>query len=125
MLPKLAAAGWPAPASVVAPLTWKPLPAVEKTAPRGEVVLKKLAGRLLGAEAPAATASQLISRRTPPNEPAAPALVPPPRSVRKSSRAASRAGSVGPVPAPERTVWAPQGKVAARASALAAVTDSG
>src|SRR3954452_5445300 len=88
MFPKLAAAGWPAPASVVAPLTWKPVPGVENTAPRGLLELKKLAGRLLGAEKVAGTASQLISRRTPPKDPFAPAVVPPPMAVRKSSRTA-------------------------------------
>ena len=31
-------------------LTWKPVPGVEKTTPRGLLTLKKLAGRLLGAE---------------------------------------------------------------------------
>src|SRR4051812_10875461 len=86
MFPKLARAGWPAPTSVVAPLSWNPVPGVEKTTPRGLLELKKLAGRLLGAEKVAGTASQLISRRTPPNDPFAPATVPPPMAVRKSSR---------------------------------------
>src|SRR5262245_56383743 len=51
-------------------LTWKPLPGVKKTAPRGELALKKLAGRLFGAEKASGTPSQLISRRPLANEPA-------------------------------------------------------
>ena len=31
-------------------LTWNPVPGVEKITPLGELTLKKLAGRLLGAE---------------------------------------------------------------------------
>src|SRR5437879_4024907 len=45
------------------PLTWKPVPGVEKTTPRGELTLKKLAGRRLGAADVSGTPSQLISRR--------------------------------------------------------------
>src|SRR5437762_12229098 len=51
-------------------LTWKPVPGVPKITPRGEFALKKLAGRLLGAESASGTPSQLISRRPLPNEPA-------------------------------------------------------
>ncbi|MEJ7669268.1 MAG: hypothetical protein WKH97_11140 [Casimicrobiaceae bacterium] len=43
-------------------LTWNPVPGVPKTTPRGELTLKKLAGRLLGAESASGTPSQLISR---------------------------------------------------------------
>src|SRR3954464_10422588 len=74
-------------------LVWKPTPGVLKTTPRGDVVLKKFAGRLLGAEDASGTPSQLISRRSPPKEPLAPAVVPPPKSPRKASRAATRVGS--------------------------------
>src|SRR5437899_493856 len=98
MLPKFAAAGWPAPASLVAPLTWKPVPGVEKTTPRGDVVLKKLAGMLFGAAEAAGNESQLISRRTPPKEPFAPTTVPPPRSVRNASRVGVIAAAFAPVP---------------------------
>src|SRR5262245_43343773 len=53
-------------------LTWKPVPAPteENTAPRGELTLKKFAGRLFGAESASGTPSQLISRRPEPKEPA-------------------------------------------------------
>src|SRR3989304_5335234 len=44
-------------------LTWKPAPEPEKPTPPGELTLKKSAGRLLGAEKPSGTPSQLISRR--------------------------------------------------------------
>src|SRR5436305_111837 len=44
-------------------LTWKPVPRLENTAPRGEFELKKFAGRLFGALNVAGTPSQLISRR--------------------------------------------------------------
>src|SRR4051812_21981583 len=86
MLPKLGAAGWPGvPVSVGAPLTMKPVPPVVKITPRGEFVLKKSAGRLLGAAKAAGTPSQLISRRAPVaslKEPFGPATEPPPRAVR-------------------------------------------
>ena len=59
-----------------------PVPGVENTTPRGEFTLKKFAGRLFGAADASGTPSQLISRRKPPNDPFAPAVVPPPRSVR-------------------------------------------
>src|SRR6266481_1813634 len=49
-------------------LTWKPVPGVPKTTPRGELTLKKFAGRLFGAERASGTPSQLISRRPEPNE---------------------------------------------------------
>ena len=58
-------------------LTWKPLPGVEKMAPRGEFTLKKFAGRLLGAENESGTPSQLISRRPDGNAPPTPLFVPP------------------------------------------------
>src|SRR5436309_15641096 len=51
-------------------LTWNPVPGVPKTTPRGEFTLKKLAGRLFGAESASGTPSQLISRRPLPNDPA-------------------------------------------------------
>src|SRR5688572_17658510 len=106
MLPKFAAAGWPAPeASVVAPLTWKPVPGVENTAPRGELALKKLAARLLGAEEFEGTPSQLISRRCPPNDPLAPATVPPPRSKRNWSRAGMMAAALAPADDRTNCAW--------------------
>ena len=58
-----------APAAALA-LTWKPAPGVENTTPRGELLLKKLAGRLLGAASASGTPSQLISRRPEPKLPA-------------------------------------------------------
>src|SRR5437764_2727139 len=57
-------------------LTWKPVPLVEKTAPRGELALKKLAGRLFGAEQVSATATQLTRRRPVPWVPPTPLLAP-------------------------------------------------
>jgi hypothetical protein len=68
-------------------LTWKPVPSVWKTAPRGEFALKKLAGRLLGEETASGTPSQLISRRPVANVPPTP-LLSPPRSARNWSTAA-------------------------------------
>src|SRR5215217_1569926 len=65
-------------------LTWKPVPGVLRTAPRGELLLKKLAGRLFGAAEPSGTPSQLISRRPCTNDPAWFGLSAP-RSLRKSS----------------------------------------
>src|ERR1051325_3828902 len=59
---------------------------------------------MVGAGKFAGTPSQLISRRTPPKEPFAPAVVPPPRSVRKASRAAVISAAVGPLA--ERTTCA-------------------
>ena len=82
--------------------------------PRGEFTLKKLAARLLGADILAGTPSQLISRRRPPNEPLAPATVPPPRSVRNASRAAVVVAS-----APVRTTCAAAGVETSAASAAA------
>src|ERR1043165_10037829 len=96
MFPKLAAAGWPGPLSVVALLTWVPLKP-PTTTPRGEFTLKKSPGKLLGAAKFAGTASQLISRRTPPNEPLGPGVVPPPIVARKASRA--EVAAVSPAPA--------------------------
>src|SRR6266496_3517728 len=66
------------------PLTWNPVPDVEKTTPRGELTLKKLAGRLFGAERASGTPSQLISRRPLEKEPATFALSVP-RVVRNES----------------------------------------
>src|SRR5580765_2869636 len=77
-------------------LTWKPLPGVAKTAPRGEFELKKFAGRLLGEETASPTPSQLISRRPPANVPPIP-LLPPPRSARNWSTEAWMDAGVGPV----------------------------
>src|SRR6266542_4336777 len=68
-------------------LAWKPLPGVEKTTPRGEFELKKLAGRLLGEEKESGTPSQLISRRPEAKVPPTPLLAPP-RSARNRSTAA-------------------------------------
>src|SRR5262245_36833302 len=68
-------------------LSWKPVPGVKKTAPRGELALKKLAGRLFGAENASGTPSQLISRRPLGNDPATFGLRTP-RKVRKASTAA-------------------------------------
>src|SRR2546423_11400246 len=102
MFPKFGGAGWPGPLSVVALLTWNPVPKVPKVMPRGEFTLKKSNGKVLGAAKFAGTVSQLISRRTPPKEPFAPAVVPPPMAARKLSRAAVAAA----VPAPEKTVCA-------------------
>src|SRR5215470_14408848 len=51
-------------------LTWKPVPGVENTTPRGELTLKKFGGKAFGEEAASGTPSQLISRRPVPNEPA-------------------------------------------------------
>src|SRR5258706_14154326 len=98
MLPKLAAAGWPAPASVAAPLTSKPVPGVEKTTPRGEFTLKKLAGSKFGAAEAPGTPSQLISRRSVPKLPFAPAVVPPPTPTRKASRGGVIPAAVTAVP---------------------------
>jgi hypothetical protein len=65
------------------PLTWRPVPGVEKTAPLGELELKKLPGRLLGEESESGTPSQLISRLPLVNEPPTPLLAP--RAARKLS----------------------------------------
>src|SRR6266496_4175620 len=86
-------------------LTWKPVPGVEKTVPRGEFTLKKSAGKLLGAERASGTPSQLISRRMPPKDPLAPATVPPPRSTRNASRAEVMAAAF--VPVADSTMTAP------------------
>src|SRR5207248_8091362 len=77
-------------------LTRKPVPGVEKTAPRGELTLKKLAGGGLGSADASGTPSQLISRRRPPKEPFAPATVPP-MSARNWSRAVVAAASPAPL----------------------------
>src|SRR5437867_7429736 len=63
-------------------LTWKPVPEVERTTPRGEFTLKKFAGRLFGAANVSGTPSQLISRRPSPKLPATFGFKAP-RSLRK------------------------------------------
>src|SRR5947207_3194073 len=68
-------------------LTWKPVPGVEKTTPRGEFTLKKFAGRLFGADRASGTPSQLISRRPLGKEPATFAFNAP-RAVRYASTVA-------------------------------------
>src|ERR1051325_5471628 len=80
------------------------VPGVLKTTPRGEVTLKKLAARKFGSAEASGTASQLISRRTPPKLPFAPATVPPPRSALNKSRIAVIEAAFGP--APDLTNWA-------------------
>src|SRR4051794_7184957 len=65
-------------------LTWTLVPGVLNTAPRGELELKKLGGRLFGAAEPSGTPSQLISRRPLPTDPATFGLSVP-RSVRNAS----------------------------------------
>ncbi len=94
------------------------MPGVEKTTPRGEFTLKKFAGKLLGADRASGTPSQLISRRTPPKEPFAPATVPPPRSTRKASRAAVILAGVVPLADSRTCARAPTGmrKASARAA---------
>src|SRR5437867_9390495 len=67
-------------------LTWKPDPGVKNTAPRGELALKKFAGRLFGAEKASGTPSQVISRRPLGNDPATFGLRGP-RKARKASTA--------------------------------------
>src|SRR5262245_57753164 len=76
-------------------LTWKPVPGVKKTAPRGELELKKLAGRLFGAEKASGTPSQLISRRPSANEPGTLGLSVP-RKLRKASTSAWMSAGVAP-----------------------------
>jgi hypothetical protein len=51
-------------------LTWNEVPGVAKTAPRGELTLKKFAGRAFGAANASGTPSQLISLRPDPKLPA-------------------------------------------------------
>src|SRR5947209_972766 len=97
-------------------LTWKPVPGVVKRTPRGELVLKKLAGRLFGAAKLSGTPSQLISRRPVLNEPATLGFSVP-RSVRNASTVAWMAAASGP--AAEKTVWAAAGG-AVTASMIAA-----
>src|SRR3989454_5022324 len=84
-------------------LTWKPDPGVKNTAPLGELALKKLAGRLFGAEKASGTPSQLISRRPLGNEPATLGLRGP-RQARKASTAAWI--SAGPAPPASKTTRA-------------------
>src|SRR5438093_1323919 len=76
-------------------LTWKPDPGVKNRAPRGELALKKFAGRLLGAEKASGTPSQLISRRPLGNEPGTLGLRAP-RKARKASTEASISAGVAP-----------------------------
>src|SRR5678815_4111900 len=83
-------------------LTRKPVPGVLKTTPRGEFTLKKLAGSAFGSENISGTPSQLISRLKPPNEPFAPAMVPPPTEARNASRVGVIAA--GFAPAASKTV---------------------
>src|SRR5262249_25390578 len=64
-------------------LTRKAAPEVKKTAPRGELALKKLGGRSFGSAKASGTPSQLISRRPSGNEPPTPLLGP--RKARKAS----------------------------------------
>src|SRR4051794_18232204 len=66
------------------PLTLKPAAGPLNTAPRGELTLKKLAGRLFGAERASGTPSQLISRRPVPKEPATFGFRGSPRSARNA-----------------------------------------
>src|SRR6266536_690813 len=76
-------------------LTWKPVPGVKKTTPRGELALKKLAGKLFGAAKASGTPSQLISRRPSGNEPATLGLRTP-RKLRKPSTAAWISAALAP-----------------------------
>src|SRR5215813_12490390 len=85
-------------------LTWKGVPE-EKTAPRGEFALKKLAGRLFGDEKASGTASQLISRWPDGNVPPTPLLVLP-RSLRNWSTTAWI--EAGETPAAVRTMAPPR-----------------
>jgi hypothetical protein len=77
-------------------LTRKPVPGVLNTTPRGELTLKKLPGKRFGSASVLGTPSQLISRRSPPKEPFAPATVPPPTAARKASRVAVIAAGLLP-----------------------------
>src|SRR5262245_2748634 len=77
-------------------LTRNPVPGVLKTRPRGDVVLKKSAGRGLGSAFALGTPSQLTSRRRPPNEPLAPATVPPPMAARNASLVGVMAAALAP-----------------------------
>src|SRR5262245_8482699 len=75
-------------------LTRKAVPEVKKTAPRGELALKKLAGRSFGSAKASGTASQLISRRPSGNVPPTPLLGP--RKARKASTAAWISAGLAP-----------------------------
>ena len=89
-------AGLPKRTGVAPPLfalTVNPVPGVPNSTPRA---LNMPAGKGLGSLAASGTPSQLISRRTPPNEPLAPAVAPPPTSARKRSRAAVMSAGVAP-----------------------------
>src|SRR4029453_4611193 len=87
-------------------LTWKPDPAVAKTAPRGEFTLKKSAGRRFGAANASGTPSQLISRRPEPKGPATLGLSAP-RSARYASTADWMAAALVPAACWTLTVGAP------------------
>src|SRR5690242_12963894 len=76
-------------------LTWNPVPGVENTTPRGEFTLKKLAGKLLGAEKASGTPSQLISRRPLPKLPTTLGFSVP-RVVRKESTVDWMAAALAP-----------------------------
>src|SRR5258706_15765201 len=78
-------------------LTCNAVPGVDKTTPRGELTLKKLAGKRFGAEEPSGTPSQLISRRPLPKEPATLALSVP-KLVRNASTVAWIPAALRPVP---------------------------
>src|SRR5947209_19371608 len=90
-------------------LTSNPEPGPENTAPRGELTLKKFAGKRLGDENASGTPSQLISRRPLPNDPATFGL-----SVPREVRNASTVDWMAVASAPEaekttpaaRAVWA-------------------
>src|SRR5437899_3456447 len=75
-------------------LTWNPVPGVKKTTPRGELKLKKLAGKLWGAAKASGTPSQLISRRPSGNDPPTPLLGP--RNVRKALTVATMSAGLAP-----------------------------
>src|SRR4030095_5416031 len=76
-------------------LTRKAVPGVKKTAPRGELRLKKLAGNSFGSAKAAGPPSQLISRRPSGNEPATLGFRAP-RKARKSSTASWISAGLAP-----------------------------
>src|SRR5436190_20083100 len=93
------------------PLTWKALPGPENTTPRGELTLKKLAGKLFGAEKASGTPSQLISRRPLPTEPATLGFKAP-RPTRNESTVLWILAAFAPTA--ENTTWAEAGDERAR-----------
>src|SRR5215213_1413924 len=99
-------------------LTWKPAPGVEKTTPRGVVVLKKSGGNWFGAENWSGVPSQLISRRPVSNVVAWFGLSPPPRSARNWFTTSEMAA--GPAPAADRTVGAAEAGTASASAKRAA-----